>query len=189
MRNYWYGIFQIFVLLAVCFCILICLTPVNARSVNLNYSIEMSNTSDTNIVWDVGYLTSNYRPVGATFDGVEIEGFNTRYNISYSANELSPDTYHSLCLYDNSTILCDIGNTTRSKEPVNQIADVIYLYLFAILAVFFIVVSIWFKVKESSMVAFVFCVIGIAYFNLEGAPLVIHGLIAIASIYSTFREE
>ena len=179
-------IFNIIAIGLIFICVLLFLNPVSGLE---NYTIVETNSSDTSISWNVDYISA-FRPIGATFDGVEIENFQLMYNNTYTASELKADSFHTFCIYDNTSINCLIGNTTPSREPVTQMASLFYLYIYAIIAIILIGVSSYFKIKEIAMVGFIFAVIGFALTpSTDGVSMIIYGLIMASAVTLTFVQE
>lgn len=184
MKNYNWVTNAIFIGLIFLALILIISPAYAGRTVNS--SIYVINATDSTITWNVSYLSAN-RPLGATFDAVEIEGFQKEFNTTYTASGLEPLTNHTFCVYGAATINCEEGNTTTSRNPIDRSGEIFYLYIWAILAILLICAAYYFKIYELGMVAFVLAFIGLGLSNDGyGLSTLIHGLILSAAVTVTF---
>lgn len=135
----------------------IIISPVEAAQ-TVNSSINLTDIKDTSLTWSIEYLTDN-RPIGATLDNVEIDGFNTQFNSNYTATKLEPNTTHTFCVYGSATINCLEGTTSLTLSSKEKLLNFIYDYLFLIVALILMVIGI--VVPISSLIGFIFAVLGL----------------------------
>lgn len=114
--------------------------PVTAKQ-TLNSSLNITDIKDTSITWSYVYLTDN-RPIGATFDGIDIEGFKTDLVYNYTANNLQPNTFHEFCLYGEITSNCEGTFTTLTLSNAEKIDLFIYTYIWLIFSIILIVIGL-----------------------------------------------
>jgi len=119
----------------------------------INSSINITEITDNSITWNVKYLSAN-RPIGATIDGVEIEGFNTLYNINYTGKNFEKNTSHTFCVYGSATINCETGKTTNLGTPEEQFWIFIIKYLLIFVTIIFIFIGI--RIPLCAIIAFAF---------------------------------
>lgn len=105
---------------------LIC--PLANAKVTVNSSLAVCEISDTSITWNYSYLTDN-RPLGATLDGVIIEGWKTDLIYNYTASNLVPGTTHEFCIFDDATVNCEVGATSDTMDLSEEIQPWWYLLL------------------------------------------------------------
>jgi len=133
------------------------IVPVDAAK-TVNSSINLIDIKDTSLTWSIEYLTNN-KPIGATLDNVEIEGFNTKFNSIYTATKLESNTTHTLCVYGDTTINCENGTTSLTLSSKDKLLNFTYDYLFLIVALILMVIG--FIVPVSSVIGFIFAVLGL----------------------------
>lgn len=117
--------------------IIMFISPVEAK-ITLNSSINVTNTTTSSITWSYTYLTSN-RPLGATLDGVEIEGWKTDLIYNYTATELAPNTQHEFCIFGDATSNCEIGKTLPTVFDTSN--NILAAYVFFIIAIVCIIIG------------------------------------------------
>jgi hypothetical protein len=164
---------QIIFLLFLCLSILFLVNPVKGAQ-TLNSSVVFTSATEHSITWNITYKT-DVRTTGATFDGVEIEGYDLNHNIFYTAKELEANTTHTFCIYKD-LINCDTAKTLPLKEE--WFVNIIYTYGLFILGC--VIVLVGTQIPFVSFVSMPLAVIGIslnsgdlnlniAYFLLIGA--------------------
>jgi small-conductance mechanosensitive channel len=131
---------------------------VNAAQ-TLNSSVNLTSVTDTTITWDIYYKT-DIRATGATLDGVEITGFNVKYNTTYTAKELEPNTSHVFCIWKD-LINCESGTTTNIGDSQSQFWDFVIKWLVLFVVIFFIFIGI--RIPIVAIIAFIFALL--AWFN------------------------
>ena len=148
------AMYYFFYALLILFVISSLIPSVNAAQ-TLNSSVTVNGTTDTTITFKVYYKT-DVRAIGATFDGVSIEGFDLLHNTTYVAKELEPNSTHTFCIYKD-LINCETATTTDTKTSGENIIDFFWkwLMLFVIVALMFIGT----KIPLFDIIAFVFALI------------------------------
>jgi uncharacterized membrane protein len=113
--------------------------PVIAKE-TANSTLYVSDLTQNSISWHYTYLT-DARPLGATFDGVIIEGWKTDYIYNYTAADLSPNTTHEFCIFGDATSNCESATTTQSLK--DKSLEVVAGYTLFILALIFIIAGLF----------------------------------------------
>lgn len=161
--------------------------PVSAKE-TINSTLHVIEITDTTIEWNYTYKTAA-RPIGATLDGVIIEGFKTDYVFNYTASGLKSNTTHEFCLFGEATSNCVEGTTLpESEEGINGVFNFLYLYLCAIIAVIFIFIALSYKQSEIALVAGLLSFIGLGIVGDNIIGQIIYGLILISAVYVTFKD-
>ncbi len=111
---------HIFIVLAVIAIICLAICPAATAKQTVNSSLTVTDITDTTISWFYTYLSDN-RPLGATLDGVEIEGWKTDLVYNYTATGLKPETYHEFCIFGDATANCESATTLKSTEIPAQL--------------------------------------------------------------------
>ena len=172
------------------------ISPVSAGQ-TMNSSLLVGNITDTSISFDVFYKT-NVRATGATFDGVEIIGYDTQHNSSYIAKELEPNTTHTFCIYKD-LINCETATTTNEGNSVSWITEFIWKFILMIMAIICLICAVKFA-SVIAFISFIFSYIGIIQtlntvvkvHNIEFSTFIIgtiYVILMVASILVTFRKS
>lgn len=149
------GILQIICILIGCLLLLsIFIHPVSAGATS-NSTVYVNNITSTSISWDIGYLGS-VRATGAMLDGVEIEGINLQYNITYLASGLEPNSTHEFCIYKD-LINCD---TEKTLPAPLDLYSFIFAYIWWIIAVILLVFAVQTKSSMLGFISAISCLIG-----------------------------
>lgn len=140
--------------IAILFFIASLISPVSAAQ-TMNSSVSLGNITDSSISFIVSYKNT-VRATGATFDGLQIETFDTQHNLTYVASELEPNSTHTFCIYKD-LINCETGSTTDTKTSGENIIDFFWkwLMLFVVVALMFIGI----KIPLFEIIAFVFALL------------------------------
>lgn len=164
-------------------CISLIVVPVSAGQ-TLNSSLLVGNITDTTIEFNVFYKT-DVRATGATFDGIEIIGFDTQHNITYVAKELQPDSTHEFCIYKD-LINCEIAKTTNIGNSESKMMDFIYKYWLVFVSILFMLVGL--RIPLIGIVAFIFALIGFLSALLIGEfwTMIIYVVVFITSMYISY---
>jgi len=180
------GRIEIVILLLICFTGLFLLTVDTASAITtLNSSLEIYEITDKSITWNYTYLTSN-RPLGATLDGIIIEGWKTDYVFNYTAKGLEPNTEHEFCIFGDATSNCLSAITLQNAEF--KIFDFIYQYFLLLVAVIFLILA----TKESYMgfIAFIFGCLGIIQsLNNSFIAGTLYMIVIVASIFISYGNS
>lgn len=162
----------------------------------LNSSVNVTDITDTSITFEVKYKTT-VRASGATFDGVEIVGFDLLHNVNYTAKDLQPDTQHTFCIYKD-LINCETATTTSTKESIDYIYDFIWEFIFIIVIIICLFVAVHHPIV--GFAAFVFSCLGlmqklndyILIDKLEFSTFImgtVYFIFAIASLFIAFNKD
>lgn len=160
--------------------------PVSAKETT-NSTLSVVEITDTTIEWNYTYKTSA-RPIGATLDGVIIEGFKTDYVFNYTASGLKPNTTHEFCLFGEATSNCVEGTTLSPQGDLDKIFGILYLYTCAIIALVFIYVTFAYKQNEFALIAGLLAFLGLGIVGNNVIAQIIYGLILIVAFIVTFKE-
>jgi hypothetical protein len=171
------GILFVFMLLA------LLSIPASAK-ITLNSTLNITNVTDTSITWRYSYLTVN-RPIGATLDGVIIDGWKTDYVYNYTASELAANTTHEFCIFDEATSNCEEGTTLINPENLNSI---FFKYIWLIGGIILIVIGKFVRRNEPMLIAGFIGFIGLAAIGRELLGEIIYGLLIITAFYLSFED-
>lgn len=131
------------------------IVPAEAKA-TLNSTLNITNVTSSTITWQYSYHTAN-RPLGATLDGVEIEGWKTDFVYNYTATELAPNTIHEFCIFGAVASNCEEGKTLPTLADSSS--AILAGYAFFILAIIFIVIGVY--IPFIAFVGAFFAVMGI----------------------------
>jgi len=161
-------------------------TPVSAKS-TFNSTLNFTSATENSITWHYIYLTAN-RPIGASLDGVDIEGWKSDYVYNYTAVNLEPNTAHEFCIFGSTTSNCEIGNTTSSNNRAIEVYDIIYQYIFLIIGIILLFIGIVIKRKELFLAAGLSAFIGLGIVGENLLPKLIYILFIIVAWYISFED-
>ena len=188
-KMYRKGIFVIIalsIIFLIAFCIVV--SPVDAAT-TVNSSLNITQITDTSITWNYKYLTAN-RPLGATLDGVVIEGWKADYVYNYTAEGLTPNTTHEFCIFGDASSNCERGTTT---DEVNTSEEHVWSYLQWIILILISLVCIVVGYKFTKPVALIAVVIacyGIMYHLHNSMELgIVFGLLLIGGIWTALSNN
>ena len=143
------------VLLLLIFCLsFLAVYPAHAAQ-TANSSVVLTGASSNSLTFEVIYKNT-VRPTGATFDGVEIEGFDLQHNLNYTASNLEANTSHYFCIYKD-LYNCEKGTTLPSNDQ--KVYDFFWQYFFFIIAI--ICITIGLRVPFIALAGCGFSIIGI----------------------------
>ena len=166
--------------------LIICLlfSPVMAKQ-TINSSLNITDVKSNSITWSYVYLTDN-RPIGATLDGINIEGFKTDLVYNYTANNLQPNTFHEFCLYGEVTSNCE---GIYTLEDTDEIYLFIVTWLFLIIAVICIALQVY-GIPFMAYIGFIFALLGLlSNMNNSFMIMTIYGIVIITSIFVGLSKE
>jgi hypothetical protein len=149
----------------------------------MNSSVNVTQITKNSLTFSVEYK-GDIRATGATFDGVEIEGFDLLHNLNYTVSNLEPNTTHQFCIYKD-LYNCEIA-TTSSDNIVYNLEYYIVL-LIALIAIFI-------GVKASRFIGFISLICGayltmLSFSDMSGITLLSGIVIALASVFVIFSGK
>lgn len=171
----------IVILMSILFLILffVCVTPVDAAQ-TLNSSVNLTQITKNSLTFQVVYKNS-VRATGATFDGVEIAGFDLLHSLNYTVSELEPNTTHEFCIYKD-LYNCEKGTTQKDDLNIN-----LNFYIALLIGIICVICA----TLINRMIGFIGFMMGayltmVSFDTMDGFALVAGNLIAIASIMAVF---
>lgn len=149
----------------------------------LNSSVNVTQITKNSLTFSVEYKTG-VRAAGATFDGVEIEGFDLLHNLNYTVSDLEPNTTHQFCIYKD-LYNCEIATTS----PDNIVYNLEY-YIVLLIAL----ISIFIGVNASRFVGFISLICGayltmLSFSDMSGITLLSGIVIVLASVFVIFSGK
>lgn len=167
--------------------------PVNVSassppSITVNSTLTIIGITDNSMTISIVYNSLN-RPLGATFGGVEIIGFNKQFNSTYTGKELEPNTSHTFCVYGDATINC-ISDYTSIEETtsLDSIFNFILVWLIVIAALGCLVIGFYEPIVAYG--AFIFSCMGIVQnINENFYLMLVYVIVLVASIFVAFKEK
>jgi hypothetical protein len=146
----------------------------------MNSSVNVTQITKNSLTFSVEYK-GDIRATGATFDGVEIEGFDLLHTLNYTVSGLEPNTTHQFCIYKD-LYNCEIATTSPDNVEYN-----LEYYITLIIAL----IAIFIGVKASRFVGFISLICGayltmLSFSNLSGVTLLTGIVISLASVFVIF---
>lgn len=136
-----------------------------------------ANTSNS-LMWT---YTADEPITQASLDGVIIQNFDNQ-SPYYAANELPQNSKHVFCIYTNTTSYCSIDVTDTPIEE--RVKDYFWEYMLILLAVVFVILSVW--VKPFAWVAVICSLTGIIDAGTMNnfTMFIVFGIVTVVSLMS-----